>query len=53
MNTRWILILLIAFLPLSMPNFARAQYMYLDANGDSLNTADDRLNATGETTLDV
>lgn len=35
------------------PNVVKAQYMYLDANGDGINTASDRLNAVGSTTLDV
>lgn len=40
-------------LALALGRPATAQYMYLDANGDSLNTIDDRLIASGEATLDV
>jgi hypothetical protein len=31
----------------------RAQYMYLDSNGDGLHLGDDRVNAAGPTTIDV
>ena len=39
----------LAALPLS----AAAQYMYLDSNGDGVNTAADAVNPTGTTTIDV
>src|SRR5689334_11517908 len=32
---------------------ARAQYMYLDSNGDGLHTAADALGSSGTTTVDV
>ena len=32
---------------------AWGQFMYLDANGDGINSATERLNAVGNTTLDV
>lgn len=38
---------------MSLPSFSLAQYMFLDANGDGLNTPADHLATTGSTTLDV
>lgn len=35
------------------PVRAPAQYMYLDSNGDGINTAEDRLSASGPTSVDV
>jgi hypothetical protein len=32
---------------------ATAQYMYLDSNGDGLHLGDDRVNASGPTTIDI
>ncbi len=38
---------------LAGPVIGYAQYMYLDANGDGIHSATDRLNASGATSLDV
>jgi PKD repeat protein len=47
-------VVLAAILLLSITAPASAQYMYLDANGDGVNTAADQLNANGvATTVDV
>ncbi len=48
-----ILGLLTLSLLLASPHKASAQYMYLDSNGDGINTADDRLNAVGPTHVTV
>jgi len=37
----------------SFTRSANAQYMYLDVNGDSLNTSSDRLNGSGQTVLTI
>ena len=42
---------MLALAALTGPAFA--QYMYLDVNGDSLNTSADRLNADGPTVLTI
>ena len=37
----------------SLPARSIAQYMYLDSNGDGVNTAEDVVNPTGTTTIDI
>ena len=45
---------LILFLGIaSLPARSIAQYMYLDSNGDGVNTAEDVVNPTGTTTIDI
>ena len=42
---------LVAWVPATTP--AAAQYMYLDSNGDGINTSTDRMNKSTPTTIDV
>ena len=41
------------FYSIALTSTARAQYIYLDANGDGFNTTADVLNPSGTTTIDV
>lgn len=48
-----VLLTLLILLPSTAPLPASAQYMFLDANGDGVNSAADVLNPIGTTTLEV
>src|SRR5687767_5868257 len=53
MNALRSLNLFVAFLLLFAHQLAHAQYIYLDANGDGVNTVEDRLDATDPTVIDI
>ncbi len=52
MARRWLLhAILVCFVVLGFPSVSRSQYMYLDANGDGVNTSADALNSIEEPTV--